>query len=133
MNSIGEDASKRMDLNYKLFKGVSIKFKDLDKAEDKAAEIADLPAVKNMWPVKLFSVPQHTVLSVRDAAGDGISRRQQAGNDTFTPHLMTQVNQLRDKGITGKGIKIAVIDTGVSGQQSISPPVAAFVHSLTLR
>ncbi|OIW32859.1 subtilisin-like protein [Coniochaeta ligniaria NRRL 30616] len=110
LNSIGADASKRMDMNYKLFKGVSIKFKDLDKAEDKAAKIADMPAVKNIWPVKLFSVPQHTVHSVGDAAGGGLSRREEA--DTFTPHVMTQVNQLRDKGITGKGIKIAVIDTG---------------------
>lgn len=108
-----------MDLNYKLFKGVSIRFHDVDKAEDKVSEIASMPAVKNIWPVKLFSVPQHTVLSVGDAAAGGISRRQEASNDTFTPHVMTQVNQLRNKGITGKGIKIAVIDTGVSGHRCI--------------
>lgn len=34
--------------------------------------------------------------------------------DTFTPHVMTQVDMLRADGITGKGVKIAVIDTGVS-------------------
>lgn len=119
-----------MDMNYKLFKGVSIKFKDLDKAEEKAAKIADMPAVKNIWPVKLFSVPQHTVLSVGNDASDGLSRRQAAGNDTFTPHLMTQVNKLRDRGITGKGIKIAVIDTGVSGQY-FHFSATALVHSLT--
>lgn len=122
-----------MDMNYKLFKGVSIKFKDLDKAEEKAAKIADMPAVKNIWPVKLFSVPQHTVLSVGNDAGNGLSRRQAAGkNDTFTPHLMTQVNQLRDRGITGKGIRIAIIDTGVSGKCFISQSAAAaLVYSLT--
>jgi len=109
-----------MDLNYKLFKGVSIQFKDTDKAEDKAAQLADRGDIKNVWPVKLYSVPTHTVHSVGDAAVEGLNRRQgPAGpsNDTFTPHLMTQVDQLRAKGITGKGIKIAVIDTGVSGHQ----------------
>jgi subtilisin family serine protease len=108
-----------MDLDYKLFKGASIQFKDLDKAEDKAAQVATLSAVKNMWPVKLYSVPRPTVHSVGDAAVDGLSRRQQAaGNDSFTPHVMTQVDQLRAEGITGKGIKIAVIDTGVSGRNT---------------
>lgn len=34
--------------------------------------------------------------------------------DTFTPHVMTQVDLLRADGITGKGVKIAVVDTGVS-------------------
>ena len=109
-----------MDFNYKLFKGASIQFKDTDKAEDKAAQLADRGDIKNVWPVKLYSVPTHTVHSVGDAALKGLRRRQGPpgpGNDTFTPHLMTQVDQLRAKGITGKGIKIAVIDTGVSGQK----------------
>lgn len=35
-------------------------------------------------------------------------------HDAFTPHLMTQVDMLREAGYTGKGFKIAVIDTGVS-------------------
>lgn len=122
MSSIAGDASKRMDLNYKLFKGASIQFQDLDKAEDKAAKVASMPAVKNMWPVKLFSVPRHTVHSVGKAVENGLSRRQATSNDTFTPHLMTQVNMLRDKGVTGKGIKIAVIDTGVSWQRSTPAP-----------
>lgn len=111
-----------MDLNYKLFKGASIQFKDLEKAEDTAAQVANMPAVKNMWPVKLYSVPTHTVHSTGDDSTGAFTKRQAAGagNDTFTPHVMTQVNQLRDKGITGKGIKIAVIDTGVSESRKVS-------------
>lgn len=35
-------------------------------------------------------------------------------NNTFSPHVMVQADKLHAKGITGKGIKIAVIDTGVS-------------------
>ncbi|KAK2616739.1 hypothetical protein QQS21_000351 [Conoideocrella luteorostrata] len=31
----------------------------------------------------------------------------------YPPHVMTQVDKLRAKGITGKGVKIAVVDTGI--------------------
>jgi subtilisin family serine protease len=118
ISSVAGAASKRMDMNFKLFKGASIQFKDAKKAEDKAAELASRGDVKNVWPVKLYSVPTHTVHSVGDAALSTLRRRQGAGpsNDTFTPHLMTQVDKLKAKGVTGKGIKIAVIDTGVSAQ-----------------
>lgn len=33
--------------------------------------------------------------------------------DVFSTHVQTQIDLLRAEGITGKGIKIAVIDTGV--------------------
>ncbi|KAB5517533.1 peptidase S8/S53 domain-containing protein [Coniochaeta sp. 2T2.1] len=112
MGAIEGNATKRMDFNFKLFKGVSIKFKDVETAEENAAQLAESPAVKNVWQVKLFPSPQHTVHSTGGVAGNALSRRQAGGNDTFTPHVMTQVDQLRAKGITGKGIKIAVIDTG---------------------
>ena len=115
MGAIEGNATKRMDLNFKLFKGVSIKFKDVETAEESAAQLAESPAVKNVWQVKLFPSPQHTVHSTGGVAGNALSRRQAGGDDTFSPHVMTQVDQLRAKGITGKGIKIAVIDTGVSG------------------
>jgi subtilisin family serine protease len=132
MSSIGEDASKRVDLNYKLFKGASIQFKDLDKAEDRAAKIAGMASVKNVWPVKLYSVPQHTVHSVgSDAEDGGLRRRQATGNDTFTPHVMTQVNMLREKGVTGKGIKIAIIDTGVSWRHSVAPWLVSLTWDIT--
>lgn len=103
-----------MNFNYKLFKGASVQFNDLDKAEDKAAKIANMDAVKNVWAVKLYPSPSHTVHSVGDPVDGVLGKRQGTSNDTFTPHVMTQVNLLRDQGITGKGIKIAIIDTGVS-------------------
>ncbi|GJN68090.1 hypothetical protein PLICBS_002133 [Purpureocillium lilacinum] len=31
----------------------------------------------------------------------------------FSPHVMTQVDKLHAKGITGKGVKVAILDTGV--------------------
>jgi len=115
------DASKRVDLNYKLFKGASIQLNDLKGVDTKVANIAKMPAVKKMWPVKLYSVPEHTVHWVgnpRDDAGHEKRQAPDTGKDEFTPHLMTQVNMLRDKGILGKGIKIAIVDTGV---RTLSP------------
>ncbi|KAG5938400.1 hypothetical protein E4U59_003799 [Claviceps monticola] len=43
----------------------------------------------------------------------GLASRAEGELDTFSPHVMTQVDKLRAKGITGKGIKVAVVDTGI--------------------
>lgn len=106
----------RRKLDFKLFKGSSIQFKDLEKAEDLAHKVADLPAIKNVWPVKRYPIPQHTVHSTGNVAINEMLAKRQYGNesDIFTPHLMTQVNKFRDSGVTGSGIKVAIVDTGVS-------------------
>jgi subtilisin family serine protease len=100
-------------LRFKLFKGVSIQLKDTKNADETAAEVAKLPQVKAVYPVRRYPVPLHVVHSTGDAVREFIAKRQ-GGNDTFSTHLMTQVNKFRAAGITGKGIKIGVIDTGVS-------------------
>lgn len=81
-----------------------------------------------VWPVKLYGVPKYTVdwVAGEDALttdnnnndnngqGETVAARQAAAAaDMFSPHVMTQVNQLRDDGTVGEGIKVAVIDTGV--------------------
>ncbi|KAF7551263.1 hypothetical protein G7Z17_g5119 [Cylindrodendrum hubeiense] len=115
---VAGQATTRLEFDYKLFKGVSIQFNDLEKADDLAANIAALPAVKNMWQVKVYSIPDPQIEWVGTPGVDhAISRKKRAINeteaDTFSPHVMTQVNKLRAKGITGKGVKVAVIDTGI--------------------
>ncbi|RKL10753.1 hypothetical protein BFJ70_g16498 [Fusarium oxysporum] len=107
--------STRVKFDYDLFKGVSIQFNDADTAEDIAAKLADLPAVKNMWHVKVYGIPTPRVEWI---ATPGMKARlkKRAINDTadtFSPHVMTQVDKLRAKGVTGHGIKVAVIDTGI--------------------
>jgi subtilisin family serine protease len=114
VSSLDGEASLRRDLRFKLFKGASIQFENVKKAEEVAAKVAEMPQVKRVFPVRRYPVPHHTVHSTGDNVEAMLSKRQESGNDTFTPHLMTQVNKFRDAGITGKGIKIAVIDTGVS-------------------
>lgn len=75
-----------------------------------------MPEVKSIFPVRRYPLPKHVVHSTGDGVQGALSKREE-GDDTFSTHLMTQVNKFRDAGITGKGIKVAVIDTGVSAQQ----------------
>lgn len=93
-----------------------------DTPEQRAAQLASLPAVKNIWPVRLWDRPEFDVRrhdNSTDTAADvqGTLRKRHCANSTLGngPHVMTQVDRLHAKGITGKGVKIAVIDSGVSG------------------
>ncbi|KAK2013592.1 subtilase [Colletotrichum eremochloae] len=108
------DAVTRMNLNYTLFKGASIQFNNLDTAEAKAAKLAQLPAVKNMWPVRTYGIPEAEVIWTGKQGRDYVDlKKRQLGNDTFSSHVQTQVDKLHRNGITGKGLKVAVIDTGI--------------------
>ena len=93
---------------------MSIQVHDTDKADEKAGEIASLPSVKRVWPIQVVRVPDENVRVVGNASFSVLGPRADKSNDTFAPHVMTQVDKLRAKGITGKGVKIAVVDTGVS-------------------
>ncbi|KAF4456674.1 putative subtilisin-like serine protease [Fusarium austroafricanum] len=105
----------RVKFDYELFKGVSIQFDDVSTAEEKAAKMAALPAVKNMWPVKVYSIPTPKI-EWTATPGTKAPLRKRADNDTadtYSPHVQVQVDKLREKGITGHGIKVAVVDTGI--------------------
>lgn len=122
LSSVQDVASTRMKLDYKLFKGASIRFHDVDTANDQADLLGTKAAVKQMWPVRQYNVPKHTVHWVAgdDAHEEDAAETRQAPADTFSPHVMTQVNQLRDQGVVGEGIKVAIVDTGVSQLTPIS-------------
>jgi hypothetical protein len=112
-----------MEFNYELFQGISIQLDESDTAEERASQLASLPAVKNIWPVRLFERPGLGEGVVRRNSTDNpavlrnaLHKRQCNGTSSLgnAPHIMTQVDKLHEQGITGKGIRIAVIDTGVS-------------------
>ncbi|KAI0201328.1 peptidase S8/S53 domain-containing protein [Astrocystis sublimbata] len=113
---LGSKATTRMNFDSPIFKGVSIQFHDTESAEQEAAALADLASVKRVWPNRLYDLPNDKVVWTgknKDASIANSLVKRQDGKDTFTPHLMTQVDKLRAKGIIGKGIKIGVIDTGI--------------------
>ncbi|KAI1117033.1 peptidase S8/S53 domain-containing protein [Nemania sp. NC0429] len=115
-NHIGSKAKTRMNFESSLFKGVSIQFHDAESAEDEAAALSGLAGVKRVWPNRLYDLPKDNVIwtgKSKDASVANSNIKRQFKNDTFSPHLMTQVDKLRAKGVIGKGIKIGVIDTGV--------------------
>ncbi|KAI1373384.1 subtilisin-like protein [Hypoxylon crocopeplum] len=112
---ISSKANTRMNLDYKLFRGASIQFHDLKTAEQEAAKLGSLASVKQVWPNRVYSLPKDEVVWTGRSGGENYMKnvKRQLGNDTFIPHVMTQVDKLRAKGITGKGVKIGIIDSGV--------------------
>jgi subtilisin family serine protease len=116
MGTLSVEGTTRQTFNYELFKGVSVQLDDLEKAEEKAMRMAAMPAVKNMWPVQIISRPNPIVEWIGAPTSDNLPamlRKRDNETDTFSPHVMTQVDKLRAEGITGKGISVAVIDTGI--------------------
>ncbi|KAI0405448.1 peptidase S8/S53 domain-containing protein [Xylaria palmicola] len=105
-----------MKFDSSIFKGVSIQFHDAESAEDEAAALEGLASVKRVWPNRIYDLPKDNIVwtgKSKDASFADANVKRLASNDTFTPHIMTQVDKLRAKGIIGKGIKIGVIDTGI--------------------
>ncbi|ATY60568.1 Peptidase subtilisin-related [Cordyceps militaris] len=100
----------RAHFNFAHFKGVSIQVNDSVEARSAAygmsSTASEASAAKNIWPVYAYDRP---VLNATLAAP--FARR--ARDDTYTPHVMMQVDQLRALGFDGKGVKVAAIDSGV--------------------
>ncbi|KAF9429215.1 hypothetical protein BGZ76_001647 [Entomortierella beljakovae] len=82
--------------SYSIFNGAAV---DVTSAHDGQA-IASMPFVKNVWPIVLHSIPKVTVSNVNPS---GISVHEMTGMDV----VHSQYN------LTGRGIKVGVIDTGL--------------------
>ncbi|KAG5953461.1 hypothetical protein E4U58_000391, partial [Claviceps cyperi] len=115
--SIAGDGKTRMKLEFELFNGLSFQFHNLKTAKEKVAKYAAMPAVKAVNPVMLYDMPTPKIEWIAQKGStfeqSSLSSRAEDAPDTFSPHVMIQVNKLRAKGITGKGIKVAVVDTGI--------------------
>ncbi|KAM3557622.1 hypothetical protein MY1884_004418 [Beauveria asiatica] len=97
----------RVHFDFETFKGVSVQVDDGEAMGTTARSLfASSGAVKNMWPVYVYDRPSFTATEV---VPSGRSIRA----DTFSPHVMMQVDQLRARGFDGKGVKLAVLDSGV--------------------
>ncbi|KAK7745578.1 hypothetical protein SLS62_009755 [Diatrype stigma] len=121
----------RMDLNYQLFKGASFRLANASEHEPKTAaatvsKILGKAHVKEIWPVRGIQFPKlepHQNGTTTPASQEQRRRRrreaaaaaaaEEGAEDTYSTHVMTQVDKLRAEGLTGKGIRIGVVDTGV--------------------
>ncbi|KAG5964780.1 hypothetical protein E4U56_002069 [Claviceps arundinis] len=115
--SMTGDGKTRMKLEFELFNGLFFQLHDLKTAKQTVAKYAAMPAVKAVHPVILYDMPNPKIEWIAQKGStfeqSGLASRAEGGPDTFSSHVMTQVDKLRAKGITGKGIKVAVIDTGI--------------------
>ncbi|KAG6146199.1 hypothetical protein E4U28_000953 [Claviceps purpurea] len=115
--SMASDGKTRMKLEFELFNGLSFQLHDLKTDKEKVAKYAAMPAVKAVHPVIVYDTPNPKIEWIAPKGStfkqSGLASRAEGGPDTFSPHVMTQVDKLRAKGITGKGIKVAVVDTGI--------------------
>ncbi|KAJ3107282.1 hypothetical protein HDU97_004421 [Phlyctochytrium planicorne] len=95
----GDDIVGRVSINTDLFTGFSFSVKN-NHHED---AIASIPGLKNVFRVARVSAPKPI--------------KPSAVPSTWVPediHTLTGVNTVREKlGLTGKGVKVAVIDSGI--------------------
>ncbi|KAI1333482.1 peptidase S8/S53 domain-containing protein [Xylariaceae sp. FL0016] len=114
---IDAKAKTRMNFDYPLFKGASVQFNDIKTAETEAAALHTLVSVKQVWPNRVYYLPEDEVVWTGSSADESYAQkvRRQAGNttDIYSPHVMTQVDKLRANGIIGTGVKIGIVDSGV--------------------
>ncbi|KAI1315506.1 hypothetical protein EDD11_000687 [Mortierella claussenii] len=84
---------------YNIFNGAAITVNSKHSGKD----IASLPGVKNVWPITLYSIPKIQK-----------STKKPTDPETASLHHMTGVDIVHKKyKLTGKGVKIGVIDTGI--------------------
>jgi len=61
---------------------------------------------------KLNPVLLNGTVAGRASIGNSNAKRD-AFEDVYSTHVMTQVDLLKKKGFTGKGIRVGVVDTGI--------------------
>lgn len=81
------------------FMGVSV-----EAANSSIASLSAMESAGNVWPSQQFSID---VAGMSSLEGSGI------GSMNWSVHGMTGVDELHAAGITGKGVQVAIIDTGI--------------------
>lgn len=96
----GIEAEPRMLLNSSIFRGASFKINGLGRDTTHASMISTLPAVKNMWPLRNYSIPelQHKNTMANPHGHILTAEEDATTSDVFSTHLMTQVDQVHAKG-----------------------------------
>ncbi|USP79989.1 serine-type endopeptidase [Curvularia clavata] len=110
----GVQVEPRKDLRFRFFKGVSFQLKSSSSNSsgwDFLRQMKAQPQVKNIWPTRITTRAREESAVV--PAQLQHAKRQAVSQDTFSPHVMTQVDKLHAEGVTGKGYRVAIVDSGV--------------------
>lgn len=116
----GLDLQHRMDLSFRFFKGVSFQVKPSNSSSGQTdseviAQIKERTEVNSIWPVRSskLDMPESQSPSVPGSSESQHVKRQNQADDTFSPHILTQIDKLHAEGVTGKGVLVAIIDSGI--------------------
>ena len=137
-DATGVHVSHKMDLRSKIFNGASFQITKEPQSDvgeglmstDELLEAAllQMPDIAAVYPntVRYLQAPvdfkhvgteEHFPSFKKRQAGNGSDEAQlyfgQDGTPLINPHAMTGVDRLHAEGVTGEGIKIAVIDAGI--------------------
>lgn len=95
-----------------IFNGASFSLKSED--DGKTLEfLKSLPEVKNAWPVTFIDLMTENLPLVETDNGPAPHlSKSLAGDLRWSPHALTGVDKLHDRGLSGKGVTVGVIDTG---------------------
>ncbi|KAI1911725.1 hypothetical protein LOZ12_001105 [Ophidiomyces ophidiicola] len=106
--------TRRYEYTSPLYKGFSFSFDDKSRLDTELPKIASMPHVKKISPVRRIPMPSFKSPPA-NFAHDGGARlgRRNWTEDGEVWHKITGVDRLRNEGFTGKGIKVAVVDTGI--------------------
>ncbi|SCV72222.1 BQ2448_4916 [Microbotryum intermedium] len=130
INDVGIDAkTKKTYQSPGLLTGASIVVPD----NTTAADLLAVPGVTKVWPVRSIPRPityttseakgktsRGTSATDNSARGKVLSRRtNEYKDDTWSPHQMTGVDVMHEKGFLGSGIRVAILDTGVDYKNPI--------------
>ncbi|KAH7412915.1 peptidase S8/S53 domain-containing protein [Cadophora sp. MPI-SDFR-AT-0126] len=121
------DVKPRLEISSSIFRGISANVTGVGEGVNRAlvqSAIQSLRVVKKVSPINLLSVSspidndgagmsQNFGREVRD---EGLVARQDE-TTTLSTHVMTGVDKLHSAGIKGKGITIAIMDTGFDYKQ----------------
>lgn len=113
---LGFNVEPRLDISSKLFKGASFSLKNVSESDVSAVATSILAdsRIKQVWPVRRLQFPTLNGTSFGVNATQHRRRVARAEEeDEYVPHVMTQVDKLHADGITGQGLKIGIVDTGI--------------------
>ncbi|RSL45191.1 hypothetical protein CEP54_014377 [Fusarium duplospermum] len=108
-NIFSRDASIKVvrDFHSDIFYGANI-----EAEKHTAAELLALPEVANVWPNRVYEPMRSIARQAADNSTD-LPPGSDLNPNEYDVHNATGVWALHQKGIKGKGVKIAVVDTGV--------------------